>query len=78
MSCFMCFATEFLWIDDFVVLIGDSQHITFNLVPFEVDILGVFFDDFKICFQKKRIIVRIDCSKDFSKESNCSVLIEVL
>ena len=51
---------------------------TFNLVQFQVDILGVFFDGFKICFQKKWISVRIDCSKDYSKESNCSVSTVVL
>ena len=49
-----------------------------NLVQFQVDIFGVFFDGFKICFQKKWISVRIDCSKDYSKESNCSVSTEVL
>ena len=59
-----------LWIDDYVVHKGDSQNITFNLVQFQVDILGVFFDCLKICFQKKWISVRIDCSKDYSKESN--------
>ena len=57
---------------------GDSQHITFNLVRFQIDILGVFFDVFKICYQKKWISVRIDCSKDYSKESNRSVSTEVL
>ena len=79
MSCFTCFSTELdLWIDDYVVPKGDSQNITFNLVQFQVDILGVFFDGFKICFQKKWISVRIDFSKDYSKESNCSVSTEVL
>ena len=49
--------------------------ISFN---FNVDILGVFFDGFKICFQKKWISVRIDCSKDYCNESSCSVSTEVL
>ena len=49
--------------------------ISFNFI---VDILGVFFDGFKICFQKKWISARIDCSKDYSKERNCSVSTEVL
>ena len=57
---------------------GDSQHFTFNLDQFQVDILGAFFDVCKICFQRKCITVRIDCSKEFSKESNCSVTFEVL
>ena len=57
---------------------GDSQHFTFNLDQFQVDILGAFFDVCKICFQRKCITVRIDCSKEFSKGSNCSVTFEVL
>ena len=55
---------------------NDSQNITFNLVQFQVDILGVFFDGFKICFQKKWISVRIDFSKDYSKESNSVSLLK--
>ena len=78
LSCFTCFATAFLWVDAFVLLMGDSQHFTFNLDQFQVDILGAFFDVCKICFQRKCITVRIDCSKEFSKESNCSVTFEVL
>ena len=70
MSCFTCFSTELdLWIDDYVVPKGDSQNITFNLAQFQVDILGVFVDGFKICFQWKYIIVRIDCSKDYVGET---------
>ena len=77
MSCFTCFSTELdLRIDDYVVPKGDSQNITFNLVQFQVDILGVFFDGFKICFQKKWISVRIDCSKVYSKESNSVSLLK--
>ena len=30
----------------------DSQNITFNLVQFQVDILGVFFDGFKSVFKR--------------------------
>ena len=76
---FYVFLNWDLWIDDHIVHKGDSQNITFiNLVQFQVDILGVFFDGFKICFQKKWISVKIDCSKDYSKESNCSVSTEVL
>ena len=53
MSCFTCFSTELdLRIDDYVVPKGDSQNITFNLVQFQVDILGVFFDGFKICLKR--------------------------
>ena len=72
-ACYVLFDVFLNWdlsIDDYVVHKGDSQNITFNLVQFQVDILGVFFDCFKICFQKKWISVRIDCSKDYSKESN--------
>ena len=57
---------------------GDSQHFTFIPDQFQVDILGAFFDVCKICFLRKCITVRIDCSKEFSKESNCSVSFEVL
>ena len=74
---FYVFLNWDLWIDDYVVHKGDSQIITFiNLVQFQVDILGVFFDGFKICFQKKWISFRIDCSKDYSKESNSVFLLK--
>ena len=74
---FYVFLNWDLWIDDYVVHKGDSQNITFiNLVQFQVDILGMFFDGFKICFQKKWISVRIDCSKDYSKESNSVSLLK--
>ena len=63
-------------VDDYVVHKGDSQNITFNLVQFQVDILGVLFEGFKICFQKKWISVRVDCSKDYSKESNSVSLLK--
>ena len=62
--------------DDYVVHKGDPQNVTFNLVQFQVDILGVLFDSFKIYFQKKWISVRIDCSKDYSKESNSVSLLK--
>ena len=75
---FYVFLNWDLWVDNYVVQKGDSQNITFNLVQFIVDILGAFFDGFKTCFQKKWISVRIDCSKDYSKESNCSVSTVVL
>ena len=63
-------------VDDYVVHKGDRQNVTFNVVQFQVDILGVLFDSFKICFQKKWICVRIDCSKDYSKESNSVSLLK--
>ena len=63
-------------VDDYVVHKGDPQNVTFNVVQFQVDILGVLFDSFKICFQKKWISVRIDCSKDYSKESNSVSLLQ--
>ena len=75
---FYVFLNWDLYVDDYVVHNGGSQNITFNLVQFQVDILGVFFDGFKICFQKKWISVRIDCSKDYSKERNSSVSTVVL
>ena len=73
---FYVFLIGELWVDDYVVHKGDSQNITFNLVQFQVDILVVFFDGFKICFQKKWISVRIDFSKDYSKESNSVSLLK--
>ena len=63
-------------VDDYVVHKGDPQNVTLNLVQFQVDILGVLFDSIKICFQKKWISVRIDCSKDYSKESNSVSLLK--
>ena len=63
-------------VDDYVVHKVDRQNVTFNVVQFQVDILGVLFDSFKICFQKKWISVRIDCSKDYSKESNSVSLLK--
>ena len=63
-------------VDDYVVHKGDPQNITFNLVQFQVDILGVLFDSFKILFQKKWISVRIDCSKDYSNKSNSVSLLK--
>ena len=75
MSCFTCFATEFVRVDDFVVLTGDTQPFTFILAQFQVDIPGAFFEVFKVSMQRKCISVRIDCSKDYS---NCSVSFEVL
>ena len=78
-ACYVLFDVFLNWdlsIDDYVVHKGDSQNNTFNLVQFQVDILGVFFDCFKICFQKKWISVRIDCSKDYSKESNSVFLLK--
>ena len=73
---FYVFLIGELWVDDYVVHKGDSENITFNLVQFQVDILVVFFDGFKICFQKKWISVRIDFSKDYSKESNSVSLLK--
>ena len=60
-SCYVLFYVFLiwdLWVEDYVVHKGDSQNITFNLVQFQVDILRVFFDGFKICFQKKWISVK--------------------
>ena len=49
---FYVFLIGELWVDDYVVHKGDSENITFNLVQFQVDILVVFFDGFKICFKR--------------------------
>ena len=53
MSCFTCFATEFVRVDDFVVLTGDTQPFTFILAQFQVDIPGAFFEVFKVSMQRK-------------------------
>ena len=57
-----------LWVDDYVVHKGDSQNITFNLVQFQVDILGVFFDGFKICFQKSGSVSELIVLKIIAKK----------
>ena len=49
---FYVFLNWDLWVDDYVLHKGDSKNITFNLVEFQVDILGVFFDGFKICLKR--------------------------
>ena len=70
-SCYVLFYVLLiwdLWVDDYVVHKGDSQNITFNVVQFQVDILGEFFDGFKICFQNKWISVKLIVLKIIPKK----------
>ena len=65
---FYVFLNWDLWVDDYVAHKGDSQNITFNLVQFQVDILGVFFDGFKICFQKSGSVSELIVLKIIAKK----------